>query len=435
MAIKSMLDIQSKKDSGIKKESFWGKVDKAATGFLDTGLAALELPAKVMDKTPLPKLGAGLVGTAGRLIGGAVGAAGSLITQVNPGPEAVANIKRTAEKTGSLGEEIGNEGVRQGPLAVLTGALAPETTALSTRGELKSIAVKIAEQKAKRAAIKAVIKDKKNAQTAVELAQPILNKGGAIEAVKPRVVDGKVVDSTVPQTNFKGAELVPTKRINETAEVLLEVLGDDVNKSAGANLPKVKQAIVDKAEAVQAGLAENKAITNKRILRKFIEPEDLPLELKGDPLKSFNEASEKFFKFYDAEPKTLDGLMEARKKFDAFLSEQLKTIWDDPGSRALNRALRDMRLKVNDYIASNLGDDAASAAFKKSLHEQNLLYEAVDTLAEKVVTGKPGGIATGEFKTGKVQQKASDIFKKTKKAAIVGGSIGAFAAGVKSLTK
>jgi len=91
----------------------------------------------------------------------------------------------------------------------------------------------------------------------------------------------------------------------------------------------------------------------------------------------------------------------------------------------MRTAIKDIRTKWNDYVASQLPEDVA---FKASLKKQNLMYDAVDILSEKAARGAPtkvGEIGTNRF--GRFLQRNP----KLKTAAKYAGAGAAGATGIK----
>jgi hypothetical protein len=451
MAIRSMLDAPVVKGTGVKKENFWKSAldaaDKAATSFLEGGSKALSLPGKLMDlpigipgvaEGPSPsQIGGAVVGAAGGLIGGAIGTAGAMLTGKKPGAEAASLISKTAKDTAQFGQMIGAEGVREAPLAF--------AAELAASG-------KAAEALNKTKTVRSKIQEKKNLDSVTELGRDVLTKREAISAIKPKVVDGKVTPTVEPQTALKAAKLKPTKQEVERGKVLLEVLDGKPPKNASEALPKIKESIGVKAKEVRTGM-ENIDYEPAE-LRSIIQDIPKPKGVKTDvPEKTWDHIKNMFLEdlspsnnkptVYGTSSATtrtkapLSETLDVRQSFDQKLASEFPNLYSDPSFSPFKKAILDLRAKVRDFQASKLeaalGKEGA-VRFRKSLNDQHMLYEAEDAIASKVLSGKKGaGLRSGEFKTGKVQEKVGDIYKKYQKAALITSAAAVAGAGVKSI--
>jgi hypothetical protein len=83
-------------------------------------------------------------------------------------------------------------------------------------------------------------------------------------------------------------------------------------------------------------------------------------------------------------------LLEARKRFDYLVEEERPKMYNmDAASTAAREATLKMRRAVNDFIESKVPD----AGYKASLRKQNLFYDAMDNIGEKVITDQPNRIS------------------------------------------
>lgn len=212
---------------------------------------------------------------------------------------------------------------------------------------------------------------------------------------------------------FRGSKLAPETRDLERAEVIKDFVDPKID--IFDNIKTVRTEIGNKADEVINHLKENNAIFNKRQLTSKLKEIEKPLSLSGDTKLNtmYDMAQQKFMRFVDEQPKNLEGLLEARKRFDQWIGDQVPKVWEDQASKPLHDALRRMRTAANDFIAEKLPE---GVPFKDLLHQQNLMYEAVDNMSEK---------AAGNLGKGKIYQRIKDLEKKYPLETKIGKALGA----------
>lgn len=177
------------------------------------------------------------------------------------------------------------------------------------------------------------------------------------------------------------AKVLPTNRNKE----VMNAVRDVVNPKEGLiqNVNRVREANFKEAEALKVAVGESKAIYNPNELKKALRSVEKPPMLIADAKQAslYQQAEKKFLEFANKEGGTPAGLLEARKKFDGWIEENIPKIWEDQSVRPLHRALRDMRTSANTFLADRL----PGVAFKDSLKKQSLMYEAIDNMSEKAV--------------------------------------------------
>lgn len=172
----------------------------------------------------------------------------------------------------------------------------------------------------------------------------------------------------------------PTRRDLQVAKVSENIVSS--KKTSVENIASLKSELGKEAESTKQGLKEHNSIFNKNQLSsKLRSLEKPPLLVSDDRLNNAYElAQKKFVEIVDKHPKNLAGLLDARKEFDMWAEKGFPHIFDDQTQAPLQQALRDMRTAANDFITEKLPQ---GSPFKASLKKQNLLYEAMDNIANK----------------------------------------------------
>lgn len=184
---------------------------------------------------------------------------------------------------------------------------------------------------------------------------------------------------------FAKDAIVPSARDVERADVAHPFIAgtQDTNDA----IAKVNEAIAAKSEVIKTGLkASGDPIFNKAQLRsyiaKFQQSPERQIILAGDDAakKAYNGVLDTFMHVVDKYPKTVSGLLDARKEFDQIAEQGMKGVFGDGTVSARKQAILDIRRQANQYIEDQIptGD-----AMKAVLHQQNLLYEARDNMAAK----------------------------------------------------
>lgn len=338
---------------------------------------------------------------------------GSLAVGARTIPAALKTAK--AGKIGAAAVEGALTGAETGALtgfgqkAQEEGATALEAAKSSLKGAALGAAVGGAAGAASSALSRAAALTRKEAKI-VDLVSPQLTKTEKAAAI----ASGRAKESGV----FKTAKLSPDKKTLETARAVSDFV--DPKKSLPANVNAVRSANMKEAQSLKEIVSGSKAIISPNELKKRLRSIERPPMLIADSKQAslYQQAEDKFLKFVQEEPGTPSGLLEARKKFDGWIEDNIPKIWDEPTMRPLHRALRDMRTAANDHLAEKLPD----IAFKDSLRKQNLMYEAIDNMSDKAVA---------ELNMGPIQ-RAAKKYPRTTRAAKFVGVAGLGATGVKA---
>jgi len=248
---------------------------------------------------------------------------------------------------------------------------------------------------------KAVAKEKK----LTKLVMPELSKAEKATAV----ASGKATEKGI----LRSTEILPTNRERDMVNAVRDVV--DTDDSIVNNVNRLREANRAEADALKQSVSQSKAIYNPNELKKALRSVEKPPMLIADAKQAslYKQAEDKFLQFAKEEGGTPSGLLEARKKFDNWIEDNIPKIWEEQGMRPLHRALRDMRTSANNFLAERLPD----VAFKDSLKKQSLIYEAIDNMSDK---------AAKDIGTNVVQR----ITKKYPNAKKVGAALGTGAAGV-----
>lgn len=255
-------------------------------------------------------------------------------------------------------------------------------------------------------------------QSPVEIAMPALNKAEKIAAVS----QGRATEAGL----FSPSKVIPSARDVARGNAISDI----INPKEGLipNVNKINEGISQEAQNVIDGLKKNDTIFNKnQLVSKLNKIEKDPFLVSDQKLNSvYDIAKNKFMEFVDQQPKKLSGLLEARKNFDQWIGQKIAKIWEDPTTKPLHQALRDMRTTANDFVIDKLPNNEAKKAFEDSLKKQNLMYESRDNMAEKAVKEEVGKNKIEQFT--KSHPKTSKIIKQ-------GALIGAGAIGAKELLR
>ena len=118
----------------------------------------------------------------------------------------------------------------------------------------------------------------------------------------------------------------------------------------------------------------------------------------------------------------LSTVLQARKDFDAFVSDQFPDLYESDRLTPMRKALRDMRNATNDFIAKKVDESAeglTSKEFRSSLEKQSLMYDALENMSEKAAKGEIGKNAAQRF------IKAHPGLKTAGKVIMAAGALGA----------
>lgn len=321
-------------------------------------------------------------------------------------PESNSNINPTAEVAkgglkgliggvtgiGDIGNQIANQTVgRVANLVTGRGFTANQDSA----GALESGAPAEENLKKNLEAENAYQTAGKIGETALELAVPFLAgkrayeaaslPGKVLKAVSPRLTTEAAVEATktAPQGVRGLISTVPTKRTEAMANVAKNIFNP--KKTFSENSTNVESTIVNKAQE----------LANKPELERPYIFRELQSDFKKMELPHFIKTSEatvqrraksiinKFMEIAKENEGKLNGLLKSRKEFDVWMKKEYKNVFDKEGD-----AVSDLTRKIRDTVHTFIEKRAPEAEIKKSLKEQNLLYDVKDVFDRKAVLGE-----------------------------------------------
>lgn len=215
---------------------------------------------------------------------------------------------------------------------------------------------------------------KKNFNTALNFVLPEETKKIGIEKAKRTTLGGGILKPKV---------YTPTPRETAIAEEFSK-LNIPSSSSFTNALNTVQDVVAQKDNLLKSQLKSSNINYDKKQLndiltKKAQELSNEPL-LVGDAEKVAKNFIREAKKIYMRSDNSVASLLEARKKFDDLVQNNLGDVaFNSDKEKALNMAVRQIRSTMNNFIA----DRVPNAQVKKLLKEQNLLLEARDNLAPK----------------------------------------------------
>lgn len=150
------------------------------------------------------------------------------------------------------------------------------------------------------------------------------------------------------------------------------------------NIQAMKNAQIESAQKIRAGLEDSQAIWNKNDLKGAMNDVEKPITVKSDP--TLNRVANGFKKaalnLASTADKNLPGLLDVRQGIDSLIDKEFPSnIYskDTP----IGQYVRNFRQALNEEIASRLPDGTLpdGSTFKGELRRQSLLYDAIDNAA------------------------------------------------------
>lgn len=248
----------------------------------------------------------------------------------------------------------------------------------------------------------------------------------ATEIVSPRLTP-KVAREAQTKTSglSRKIEVVPDNRSKEMGEALKDVVK---GRSFSEDKELVRKAISDEAETLSKKVEIANHPIPRRELKSAIVSAERPVLIASD--NTMNNAYDRVIKkaadIIDDVDGTVKGFFKGRKIFDDFVEQQFPNLYSSDAMTPMRTAIKNIRRSWNEYVSSQLPDNVG---FQESLRKQNLMYDAVDNLSEKVALGAKE--IQGEIGTKWWQRfgKKHPLIKKG--AQIAGGATVAGAAGRK----
>lgn len=254
------------------------------------------------------------------------------------------------------------------------------------------------------------IKDTKKAQSILDLVSPRLTPSVAAEA---KVSNPQGILGTIKE--------VAPQRVKDVAEAVSGIVKPTKTFTENKNL--VQKALGTEAENLKTTLSAIKydGSTLKDILKKSVKNIELPELIKTGDKTVKNQANaiiNKLQYFIDKavtdSGADLSQGLQARKLFDNYVQKEFPKAFDDVAN-ARNILIKNARTALNQTLDTLAQNETVS----KSLKLQNLMYEALDTIGEKVAKGELR--TAGEIGTNKLTRFAKNNPIKTKAAAGVAG--------------
>lgn len=209
-----------------------------------------------------------------------------------------------------------------------------------------------------------LVMEKPNKRTSVS-AFELAGKEGGVEAV------GKNKQFKVQPTEYDKARV-------ESVRGIVDPKRNPVENNTLIN-NEIKRTT---EEELLPYLQSNPRIFNVATVNNRLRSIEMPDLFKSDDTlsRTYNLVRQRMVGAIQSQPKTMEGLWNARKQFDREVKEQFgDAAFDSEKNTAIKRAIQDMRREVNDYIGEEIGD----GQFKQYMGKLSHMYEARDNIAEK----------------------------------------------------
>ena len=215
----------------------------------------------------------------------------------------------------------------------------------------------------------------KEIESTMEMITPLMDKKAKIAALaqagKPGGVARGRLGTTVRTPNKEDVEVAKAvmpfiKKKNPSASV--ENINEEIGRFSDDSLRPYLQA--------------NPRAYNPQTLNKKLAEVEPPDWIKADSVaeRTYTLVKNRMMQAAQQHPGTMEGLWDSRVSFDQTVKQQFGDAALDPTKRAfVNRAVRDMRGAVNDFIAESTGD----SQFKQAMKYLSRLFMARDNISEK----------------------------------------------------
>lgn len=272
-----------------------------------------------------------------------------------------------------------------------------------------------------------------NIATAVKGAKEAKKAQAVIDLVSPRLTPSVAAETKVtnPTGMLGRISEVATQRVKDVADAVKDVVKTGKTFTQNKNL--VEKAIETEATNLKTTLSSIKydEETLKSILKKDVSNIEIPELIKTGDKTVQRQAHAIINKMHSIIDKTVTDTadlgqgLEARKLFDKYVQKEFPKAFDDIAN-ARNILIKNVRTALN----QTLDTLAQNQTVSKSLKQQNLMYEALETIADKVAKGElrtAGEIGTTNV--GRFMEKHPAV----KTAGKVVGGVGLTALGVNQL--
>ncbi len=251
----------------------------------------------------------------------------------------------------------------------------------------------------------------------VGLASGVAKAGKVASAVNNSRNNAKIWNLVQPKlTATSQAQAVKSGQIAKTGLMgkVIQILDDEIVGVARQYLKttdplkavgQMQEGIATEANAIKEGLRQSQAIWNRNELTGALKKIEKPHLLSGDTEKAFVKTLNAALKEAESSPKTLDGLLDVRQKFDRIVKQQYPNLYESDTLTPIKSAVMETRRTINNMIEAKLPESAQKEFFRQSLRKQSLLYEAIDNAATKAPK-----LGTSSFtKTGKYAKSLGKV--------------------------
>jgi hypothetical protein len=225
---------------------------------------------------------------------------------------------------------------------------------------------------------KQVVKQAANtAREALELTAPVLNKKASISAFERAGKPGGV------ETTGKTGKIqyTPTSYDKQVAEAAAPYISKAKNPAQNSHALGTEIERFAEQE-VTPFLKNNPRAVNVKTIEADLRSKPIPDLFKTDAVleKSYELVRNRMIARVKESGGTTFDIWNARKRFDEDVLKEFGDVaFDDVKYTPLNRAIKDMRTGVNDFISQQIGD----STFSEQMSRLNRLYEAKSRIAEK----------------------------------------------------
>lgn len=286
-------------------------------------------------------------------------------------PEAAANLEATIN-IGSLlpigaGAKVGIEGAK---VAGKVGVKATTATAKGVGNVTGSAVRRVTQGTPEQQAVKA---DEK----LMELIREQPNKRSAIQAFEQAGKPGGVVSKGRTQKY----QIEPTDTDRARLEAVRGIV--DPKKDVVKNNTLINNEISRTTqEELLPFLQSNPRAFNVATINSRLRSIEMPDLFKADATlqNTYNLVRQRMVNAINANPKTMEGLWNARKQFDREVQDQFgDAAFDSEKNTAIKRAIQDVRRETNAFIGESIGDEQ----FAQYMQKLTNMYDARDNMSEK----------------------------------------------------
>lgn len=221
--------------------------------------------------------------------------------------------------------------------------------------------------------------DKKADSKLLELIMSEGSRSKTISAFKQAGQEGGMMERGL----LKSVKIKPTAKDRERMDAVRDLV--DPKKSAVENNTRLNNEIARVSrDELEPFLKANPRAFNVQTINSVLKKMDMPDLFKSDQTlkNNYNLVRQRMISAIERNPKTMEGLWEARKQFDREVADQFgDAAFNSDSKNAVRRAIRDMRNEVNDFMAREIGGND----FKQYMRRLSNIYSVRDNIAEKAV--------------------------------------------------